>query len=302
MFTVVKPRVTYSKEVAKPDLFRERFASLSDDAWLALWLSTEKETLIDGIEFPTLPEQDLQLQIHGSASWEYSMYEAFQFYRFVKDQVPLNSGGAERFLDYGCGWGRMLRPFMRHYDQDKVFGFEPHLMLAAVARSLNPYVCILSGDFSPDGSIPENWFNLIVGWSIFSHLSKPSFTQWLAEISRVLVPGGIAVFTTWGTRFLKRLLTEKEEVEQGKDIHWYSKVCIQAAGDLESRVSEFERGEFVWFTESGSEVYGEAFISELALLRIINELGLPIRVVTFDTSTLAQDVFVIQRTPTRSTS
>jgi Methyltransferase domain len=295
MFSVAKPRITYNEHVAKAGLFRERFSALSDDDWLALWLSTEFNSCIADLEFPTVPDRELQLQIHGSSSWEVSMREAFDFYRYVKANLELNPGAHGRFLDYGCGWGRMARPFMRHFDLNKMYGFEPHLLLATIARSLNPYVCVLGGGFTPDGSIPKSWFDLIVGWSIFSHLSRPSFKEWLREISEALARGGAGVFTTWGSRFLNRLQNEKVQMEKGGEIHWYSKVCIEAAGDLAERIMEYERGEYVWFTESGSPTYGEAFISEQAIRQIIAEDSLPLRIVSFDTSTLAQDAFVIQR-------
>lgn len=295
MFSVSKPQITYTKDLAKPNAFRERFESLSDDEWKALWLSTQISTSISGLEFPTVPEQELQLQIHGSASWEASMGEAFDFYQFIKSNVEINPKGGGRFLDYGCGWGRMSRPFMRHFDLDKMFAFEPHLLLATIARSLNPYVCVLAGGFTPDGSIPKNWFDLIIGWSIFSHLSRESFKDWIREVSEILKPGGVGVFTTWGLRFLNRLQSEKKDLDNGKEIHWYSKVCIEAAGDISTRVVEYERGDFVWFTESGSPAYGEAFISERALRQIIGEDGLPLQILSFDASSLPQDVFVVRR-------
>jgi SAM-dependent methyltransferase len=302
MFSVTKPpisvskkEVTYSTDLANTNVFRERFSSLTDDQWHALWLSTEHETHISGLEFPTVPPQDLQLQIHGSATWEVSMGEAFDFYRFIKSHLEINPTGTDRFLDYGCGWGRMTRPFMRHFNHDKLFGFEPHLLLATIARSLNPYFCVLGGGFRPDGSIPKNWFDLIVGWSIFSHLSRASFKEWLREMSDVLKPGGIGIFTTWGKRFLERLQAEKKLLDEGIDIHWYSKVCIEAAGDIAERIEQYERGDFVWFTESGSASYGEAFISELALRRVIDEDSLPLTIMMFDTSSLPQDVFLVRR-------
>jgi SAM-dependent methyltransferase len=302
MFSVTNPhiafhkeQITYTKDLANANVFRERFESLTDDEWQALWLSTERETQIADLAFPTVPEPALQLQIHGSASWEASMREAFDFYRFVKSHVALNTSGKDRFLDYGCGWGRMTRPFMRHFDSDKLFGFEPHLLLATIARSLNPYCCVLAGGFTPDGSIPKAWFDLIIGWSVFSHLSKSSFKEWIREMAQVLKPGGTGVFTTWGSRFLQRLKAEKKLLDDGTEIHWYSKLCIEAAGNISERIAQYERGEFVWFTESGSPSYGEAFISEVALREIIDEEALALQVVTFDTASLPQDVFLVRR-------
>jgi hypothetical protein len=51
----------------------------------------------------------------------------------------------------------------------------------------------------------------------------------------------------------------------------------------------------VWFTESGSASYGEAFISELALRQVIDEEALGLQILTFDASSLPQDVFLVRR-------
>ena len=113
---------------------------------------------------------------------------------------------------------------------------------------------------------------------------------------RIVVPGGHCVFTTWGDRFLRRLQAEAEERQAGKQIHWYSALCIDAAGSIEQRLADYEAGKFVWFTQGDSTLYGEAFISELALNRLIEQNHLPLRIVKFDCTTLAQNCFVLERT------
>jgi hypothetical protein len=64
-------------------------------------------------------------------------------------------------------------------------------------------------------------------------------------------------------------------------------------------IADFEDGDFVWFTYTKSKDYGEAFVSETALRRIIGELGLPVEVTTevttFDSSSFVQDVFILRR-------
>lgn len=296
MFSVAKPKIDYNPNLRNSsNVFRDNFASLSDEKWKDVWLSTEAGTNISGVEFPTVPDQQLQLAIHGSSSWEISIREAFEFYRYIKSQIDLNAVASLRFLDFGCGWGRMTRPFLRDFDLDKMFGFEPNLLLATVARSLNPYVPVFSGGFDPDGSIPRRWFDLIVGWSIFSHLSEASLRQWLREISDVLRPNGVGAFTTWGLRFLRRLQRDQKDLEEGKDLHWYARKCIEGAGDLPARIAEYERGDYVWFAFTESRTYGEAFVSERALRRIIVEEALPLTVSGFDSSSLSQDVFLLRR-------
>jgi len=127
---------------------------------------------------------------------------------------------------------------MRDFKLDKQFGFEPNALQAIISRALNPYVTILSGGFSPDGSIPKNWFDFVVGWSIFSHLSKASLMEWLQEISTVLRPGGPAVFTTWGLRFLPRLQAEEAQLVAGKEYTGTrrSALTARATSPNESRI------------------------------------------------------------------
>ena len=228
------------------------------------------------------------------------MEEAFDFYEFIKSVGSLDKFGSGRFLDFGCGWGRISRPFMRDFDLDKIYGFEPNGLFTLIARSLNPYVTFLSGGYEPDGSLPAAYFDLVAGWSVFSHLPGQSLRSWLREMARVIRPAGIGVFTTWGMRFLQRLRVEQQQMAEGKEIHWYSKKCVEAAGDIEARISEVQRGEFVWFSDTESEMYGEAFLPEQYLRRVLEEERLPLEIRKFDTESLYQDVFVLERVPTRN--
>ncbi len=293
----VVPQPRYDAETfLTANIFRDRFGALDDDRWLELLVRSVQAQTIDGIEFPRFPDEELQNRIHGHAA-EHSMREAFNFYRFVKSRpsvAPLMGAGT-RFLDFASGWGRISRPFMKHFDLVDMYGFEPNPMFCAIARSLNPYLSFLGGEYEPNRRIPTDNFDLVVGWSIFSHLSRNSARSWLGEMARVMRVGGSCVFTTWGERFLLRLAREQEQLGRGEDIHWYSRTCIDAAGALPDRLAEYRAGEFVWFTSGGSTLYGEAFVGQGALQGIIREDALPFELVEFDAGSLAQDVFVLRR-------
>jgi hypothetical protein len=291
------PQVNYT--LAPSDghnVFRGKFGALSDDEWCLLLERSVKEQMIDDIQFPGFPEEELQNRVHGNYGVS-AVAESAKFFKFVKHHTYRTASGAaeKRLLDFGSGWGRILRPFMRDFEFKNMYGFEPNFLFCALARSLNPYVTILAGGFVPAGEIPAQFFNLMIGWSIFSHLSPTSATLWLTEAARVVVPGGLCVFTTWGDRFLKRLQRESSERASGKEIHWYSTVCLAAAGSIDDRLAAYERGEFVWFTGGQSTLYGEAFLSEGALRRLIEQFSLPFSVVVFDKQTLGQDAFVLKR-------
>lgn len=300
------PRVNYYNFVPYDggNVFRKTFGSLSDEAWCQLLVRSITEPVIDEVQFPLFPDNELQDRVHGSHGAQ-ALAEATTFFKFVKANTYQTSANAvgKRLLDFGCGWGRIVRPFLRDFEFADLYAFEPDFVLVAVARTLNPYVTFLPGAFlrnwsmayEPNRNLPEQFFDLMIGWSIFSHLSPEFAARWLTEAARVVVPGGSCVFTTWGDRFLRRLKADAAEQAAGKEINWYHALCIASGGSIDQLLADYERGEFVWFTGLKSTSYGEAFVSETALKNLIAQHDLPFRIKAFDKVTLAQDAFVLER-------
>src|SRR5690606_24492665 len=106
--------------------------------------------------------------------------------------------GDKRLLDFGTGWGRMLRPFMRDLPLDNIYGYESLSWFAQTARSLNPYVATIGGPATPPIPFATASFDLVTSWSVFSHLPEHLLRAWLEEFARILRPGGLVVFTAWG--------------------------------------------------------------------------------------------------------
>ena len=292
------PQIAFDPRLEGQNLFRDVFGTKSMEEWTQTLIASIASRQIDGVEFPTFPPDEMQNRIHGHCG-AHSIVEAGTFYKFACDHGLAGPTapwyGKGYMLDFGAGWGRILRQFMRDFPLSQIIGFEPNARLCTVARSNNPFVSFLSGDYLPTGILPAQRFNLIVGWSIYSHLSEMSATAWLTETARVLAPGGAALYTTWGMRFLQRLKREAELMQAGQDIHWYSQICLRGAGDIDQRIREYEAGEFVWFTQGQSTLYGEAFVGRGALERLIAREKLPLAVEVFDATTLAQDAFVLRR-------
>lgn len=292
------PPIRYDEtRLSHPNIFREKFGALSDADWLAVLKRSVQEPVIDDVDFPRFPDPNLQSLIHGNSS-EQAIEEAFGFYLFIRSRLEpqLKLGPGARMLDFGCGWGRMLRPFMRHYDLQDIYGYEPSRMFCTIAREMNPYVCFLNGEYLPNRRIPRNAFDLIVGYSVFSHLSPLAAASWLREVAEMLNPGGFAVFTTWGERFLTYLMSEKARLDAGQDIHWYHKFVLSKFGDLEHLLARYRAGEFLWIDMDQTPLYGEAYLGPEPLQRLISDHLLPLEVVEFDNSTLAQDAFILRRT------
>jgi SAM-dependent methyltransferase len=290
------PRHGYNPELRDGvNLFAKRFGDLDDEAWLELLKRSVEEPVIEGVEFPGFPEEELQSLIHGGFGQQ-AMLEAWTFYRFCRDQTYGSAAGAAglRLLDFGAGWGRISRPFMRDFGPADLFGYEPNLLFCSIARALNPNACFLHGPNMPDRSLPEAWFDVVVGYSVFSHLPRHPTGAWLAELNRCLRPGGWCVLTTWGRRFLERLEADEARMRRGEEIEWHPRIVIEAAGDVRARLSEYDAGEFVFLGDE-SKLYGDAAISEPALRGVLEEEGLDLELRHFDTASLTQDAFVLRR-------
>jgi len=275
--------------------FRKCFGDLDESEWLAVLKRSLTERVIDGVEFPRFPGQKLQSRIHGSVG-EASLVQAHSFYSFTREHTYKDTRGAEgrRFLDFGAGWGRITIPFLRDFSARNMFGYEPNLLFCTVARALNPYSCFIHGSKEAGPWLPGDWFDVVVAYSIFSHLGEAAARAWLVEINRATRPAGWCVITTWGSRFLDRLDQGAEKLGAGETLEWYDELCVRTAGDLGARREEYDAGEFVYFGQ-GDPNYGETLISEPALRTIVREEGLDFELERFDTTSLAQDAFVLRR-------
>lgn len=295
----VYPPAGWAHDFIKEDdssRFWRVFGNAPDDDWYDVLERSLLNPVASGIHFPTVPDSGFQVMINGSSD-RASLQESFGYYKFAKQhsyRSHRRSVGT-RIVEFGCGWGRNLRPFMKDFELTDMYGFEPDFRQCAVARATNPYLNFIGGRYSSTGLFPPGRFDLAMAWSAFLHLSEETAVGWLGDIAGTLRSSGTLVVAVWGLRFLRRLEHEAERRRLGEEIDWYSAVCINAAGPLADRIAEYEAGRFVWFTGGGSQVYGEAFISLGVMQRWIMNHGLPLEIVFHDLATFEQDVFVMRK-------
>src|SRR6266700_1425205 len=87
--------------------------NISDEAWFEYNL----EPKTSPIKLPGLPDPEIQMRFTGRAG-RGNLEQAFDFYKFVRDQLPPDSGAQYRLIDFGGGWGRILRFFLREVPAD----------------------------------------------------------------------------------------------------------------------------------------------------------------------------------------
>ena len=118
-----------------------------------------------------------------------------------------------RILEVGCGSGRLIFELHSRYPQSHLYGFDIiHSLIEwadMCSERLNgkfnfEYLNVYNKLYNPKGNesgskirfnYPDNYFNLIIVQSVFTHMKYDDILNYLNEISRVLSPKGKAVIT-----------------------------------------------------------------------------------------------------------
>ncbi len=124
----------------------------------------------------------------GRLQWEY-----------IKSLLPPDRSLADRqVLDFGCGVGRILRAALEQDPEAHFTGCEIHPPSVAWLREhLSPPASIIQSSELPPLPLPDARFDLIFGFSVFTHLVD-SWSAWLLELRRLLKDDGYLVLTVFG--------------------------------------------------------------------------------------------------------
>jgi SAM-dependent methyltransferase len=156
-------------------------------------------------------------------------------------------GDFPRILDFGCGSGRVLlqlrdlgsRVDLRgvDIDPDAIRWTQAHIPWAStsVNRELPPLAC------------EDAAFDLIYCHSVFTHLDRHYQDAWLAELRRVLRPGGTGIFSVSGEHPFAEL--ERIWREAGADPGALRKT-LREQGFLHIREDSWRDGPFPDFYHS----------------------------------------------------
>jgi len=233
-----------------------RPSTITDSEWCeAIIKSVGDEGIsIGGIELPRFPEERLQnLTIQSGAS-EVMLRGASTLYSHVKNACqdlgrPLNTDTT--ILDFGCGWGRIARFFLKEIDVDNIHGVEVLEELAEACKA--SFKTENFHTIKQTGLLPfeSNLFDVVFANSVFSHLNVDLNIHWLNELERVLKPGGVAALTV--------IDIEKYEKMSASGSEWFASLGIND----ETTREKLSSGEFVWVTTNRQgelDGYGLTFI------------------------------------------
>ena len=177
-------------------LTRLQQLSLGDFAWLLLVPPPQFPAVISML--PRMAPKEVQLQWAGDHG-PGLLLASLLFVKSIESAFPRLTGrqlhGAT-MLDFGCGWGRLLRLMLWFSHPDKIHGVDPwdrSLQICAEDRVL--------GSFAQSDWIPNTlpWeglqFDLVYAFSVFTHLSERTMMAAQRAIRQRIRPDGLLVIT-----------------------------------------------------------------------------------------------------------
>ena len=182
------------------------FSSLTDQEWLEVVLRGIQEERFAGIELPQVPPEHVRGRSSGECNAGTSLRSGFKFYQIVKDYMVHYGGNLTEntcILDFGCGWGRVTRFFMKDVPHENLYGIDVDSMVIEACKQTLQNGQYAVSQKSPPSGFPSATFDLIYSYSVFSHLPESLILEWLAEFEKILKPGGVLVATTLNRYFLR---------------------------------------------------------------------------------------------------
>jgi SAM-dependent methyltransferase len=264
---------------------------LAEEEWLRF---LSGKISIPGHVPPPMPPEEFQQSWVG-ASGIVALREAAAFLHRLKKHMA--EAGASlrrdtRTLDFGVGWGRFYRLLMRELDD--LTGIDPDQPCIEMCREMMPDGRFMHIEPEPPYPFRSASFDLIYAYSVFTHLAEPLFHAIVAELARMLAPGGFLAFTANPMSILN---------------HWDSmpsenlaKVLTEAGFDAEKWRRRAEAGEFLFLPTGGgsSEMtpdrYGWTLFTRAYLEKV---LPTPRYLVTMEPAEGIPQIFVLLRSSSR---
>jgi SAM-dependent methyltransferase len=214
---------------------------------------------------PALPDPWHQRNWTGAAGEE-TMLPACEFFQLVSrmnarhGRVPLEKS---RILDFGSGWGRILRFFLRDVPAANLMGRDCWEEIVAVASKDNPWCDFRHiGTFPPlpdaDGSV-----DIVYLFSVFSHLSEAAHLAWLEEFRRVLPRGGLVIATTRQRDYLVRM--DRNRARDRSRGGYQSMLAGESFPEIGKTLAEYDAGRFCYSGTGGGGPLDASFYGEAAI-------------------------------------
>jgi SAM-dependent methyltransferase len=154
-----------------------------------------------------IPPSNLVVAVAGTAdlAWFLKGGElAAQSIRDVLYRHGVEMSQLAAVLDFGAGCGRVLRHW-GDLRRARISGTDYNGALVEWCRENLPFAEVNVNQLTPPLAYDDGEFDLIYALSVFTHLTESLQVSWIAELTRVLEPGGHLIISPHGLSYASRL-------------------------------------------------------------------------------------------------
>jgi SAM-dependent methyltransferase len=211
---------------------------------------------------PSLPRDSFHPSI-AATSARAALEAGFQTYKIIKRELrkhgrPLRP--ADAVLDFGCGWGRVIRYFTRDVRPENLWGIDISETAIEACRETNRWARFDQNRPLPPSRFEDETFDLVYAYSVFSHLSEASHLAWLQEFERILKAGGVLVATTLPRHFAENCSKLAQDPESLPEWQRHVAECFAVPDEF---LAAYDGGEYSFASVEGAQDdLGFASISE----------------------------------------
>ena len=115
-------------------------------------------------------------------------------------------------LDWGCGPGRVTRHLPSLLPKSGIYGSDYNEKYIEWCNEHLKGITFSLNKIDPPTNYSANFFDVVIGLSIFTHLSEKGHPDWINELFRIVKPGGLVLITTQGKIYYSVLSTAEKKL------------------------------------------------------------------------------------------
>jgi SAM-dependent methyltransferase len=182
-------------------------AGMSLEDWGELLLDIPAEYPNLRARFPSMPPDEVQARWVGRGGAEV-LPLSVQFVKWLVAEYERVGGAPIRdasVLDFGCGWGRMLRLLYKYVDADQLYGVDPAEVSIQICDDHGVLGHLALSDWVPKTLPFAGPFDLVFAFSVFTHLSERTRRVALETLRQHIADDGLLAITIRPSEFWRYL-------------------------------------------------------------------------------------------------
>lgn len=222
------------------------FNELPDELWSKILFDCPARYPKIKNTLPQMVKENLQIKWVGRSGSKLRN-DSLLIYQILKKYYKKYSNKdltQSKILDFGCGWGRITRFFLKDVDSSKLFGVDPDPNIIEICKEINLGINLSVSDRIPNDLPFDEKFDMIYAFSVFTHLSENTHEKCLEILHQKLEKDGVLITTIRPRNYLKFRFSKKKNYEELLD-KFNSNSYVFVPHNIESFDEELTYGDSV---------------------------------------------------------